>query len=215
MGQRFQVYVRYNKGQNIVAMDLQWCWGHYAVQRASQLLDYLKKNTADKYNYFMSENYAVMNNRHASYRILTSLIQMNLEAGSFVDGIDLAKETCEYDDEYIDADFFKINPFVQYNNDGILVIDVKEDEGRAIIKYCFDFLEKNEFAPISVKTYYERYREGDYADKDKWDYDDMLYFESLERSLEFVDRFELLTVEELNEIFDTRYSKDMNIHKLE
>ena len=212
MGQRFQVYIRYNGGENLIAMHLQWCWGHYAIQRAAQLLDFIKKNTQQTYSYFLKKSFEIKSAfGRDDYKILTSLIQLNLRDGTFVRGIDLIKEASEYD-KYKDTDYVVINPFEQDNNDGFLVIDVQEKEGEEPqVKYCFDLCKEKKFTPISANRYYEKYSEDDYENYSEWDSNEIAYFSNLEKTLLFVESFELLKKNELKEIFGTQYAKEKNL----
>ena len=54
MGQRFQIYVNtkqeyYNDGNKEykdkrVNLHMQWCWGHFSIIRAKQLLNFFKED---------------------------------------------------------------------------------------------------------------------------------------------------------------------------
>jgi len=214
MGQRFQVYIRYNGGENIVAVHLQWCWGHFAIQKTAQLLDFIQKNIQyENSSYFLKNSYDIISARdRRDYKALTALIQLNIRDGSFVNGIDLVQEACECYDEFKETDYFIINPFQQDNNDGFLVIDVQEKEEEAPkVKYCFDLCKKEKFVPISANRYYEQYEEDDYKTFAEWNNDEVAYFENLEKTLIFVESFEILNKTELKEIFEKKYSKKSNI----
>lgn len=213
MGQRFQVYVRYNGGENLFAMHLQWSWGKYSIQRAAQLLDFLKKDASQSYSFFLKENFDMKNKgMREDYRILSALTQLNLRDGSYVGGIDLVEEASTYD-EFESTDYVRIDPFNQDNNDGFLVIDVIEGgvDG-AQIKYCFDMCE-GKFSPISANRYFEKYEESEFDGCSEWDSDDAAYYQNLEKSLTFIEGFELLSVAELENIFSGVYLKDKNLVK--
>lgn len=214
MEKRFQVYVRYNRGENIIAMHLQWCWGHYAIQTAAQLLDFINKNTQAEYSHFLKKDFKMKNKfDRRDYQILSSLIQLNLRDGSYVRGIDLVEAASEYE-EYKTTDYVKINPFQQDNDDGFLVIDIIENKGEEPqIKYCFDLWRSNDFIPISANRYYEEYEGSDYEDCLEWDSEDTAYFNNLEKTLAFIEKFDLLNEFELELIFDSYYSKEKNLIK--
>ncbi|MBP3708289.1 MAG: hypothetical protein J6J36_06755 [Clostridia bacterium] len=229
MGQRSQFYVQFmtNKNEviteNLSAMHLQWSWGWYSIQRAKQLLDFIQKETKEeRYSMFRGGSY---NSAKEVREVIYDLTQLNLEIGTFVKGIDLVYEelemkfTNEYDgkgedytilremardsiiynkkDLLFNADkHYRINPFEQDNNDGIVVIAIDKD-GK--IKYAFDKLQANEFMPITAEEYYKDYKKWD---EEQFDEEDK---KSVKEIIEFVDSFELLTAEELEQIFNKDY----------
>lgn len=227
MGQRSQFYVQFINGyeqeerkENLSAMHLQWSWGWYSIQRAKQLLDFIQKEVKDTFSMFKGGGFQ---SAKETRDVIYGLTQINLEIGSFVKGCDLVYEeiedkfTTEFDgkgEDYLtlrdmcrdsviynkkdllfNADkHYSINPFVQDNNDGIVVIKVYND-GK--IKYAFDLLQADEYRPITAKEYYK-----EYAEYDKLEEEDK---KQVEQMIEFVDSFELLTAEELEEIFNKQY----------
>lgn len=230
MGQRSQFYVQFINGheqeerkENLSAMHLQWSWGWYSIQRAKQLLEFIQKETKnDNYSMFKGGGFQ---SAKETRDVIYGLTQINLEIGSFVKGCDLVYEEIENNfceqfdgkgedyftlrelcrdsiiynkkDLLFNADrHYNINPFVQDNNDGIVVIKVYND-GK--IKYAFDKLRANEFVPITAKEYYKEYAEWDEKEFDAEDK------KQIEQIIEFVDSFELLTAEELEEIFNKQY----------
>ena len=212
MGQRFQIYVRYNGGKSLVAYHLQWCWGTYAINRVYQLLDFISKNLRDDYNNFTSENFDITNRGRvrADKKILEGLIQMNMTAGSYVAGIDLVKEQSEYADT--PSETFKINPEQQDNNNGIIVIDISNDKK---IKYGMTVGYEGEgnhkeFEITSAREYMNAYQgELDYykehikTEKDNEDYLELLA--TIEKQLIFTEDFEVMTQAEYKAIFNKAY----------
>lgn len=213
MGMRSQVYIRYKNEKKLVAMHLQWNYGFYMINRTYQLLDYLKKNLSGSYSNFKEENYDIVNGHNEDVEILHNLIQMNLTMGSYVKGHDLVKEEKEYFNDS-GGDKFKMTPKHQDNNNGILVIDIKED---GTIKYGLgaggedggEFTDNGDFKMINAKTYFnlgENQKTGDYEKYRLENEDKELYNEVLSQ-INFIDNnFKLLTQEEYEEIFDKEYS---------
>lgn len=229
MGQRSQFYVQFlnedreNKElkENLSAMHLQWSWGWYSIQRAKQLLDFIQKETKNN-NYSMFTGKGFETAKHTR-DVVYGLTQLNLEIGSFVRGIDLVYEELEmkfineyygkgedytilremardsilYDkkDLLFQADkHYTINPFEQDNNDGIVLITIDKD-GK--IKYAFDLLQANEHRPITAKEYYEEYSQYDELDEEEK--------KEVAEMIEFVDSFELLTKEDMEQVFNKQY----------
>lgn len=231
MGQRSQFYVQFlcedreNKElkENLSAMHLQWSWGWYSIQRAKQLLDFIKKDTTNnKYSLFKGGSFEKAKEVR---NIIYNLTQLNLELGSFVKGIDLVYEELEmqfvneYDgkgedytilremardsilynkkDLLFQADkHYTINPFYQDNNDGMLLITIDKN-GK--IKYAFDKLQADEYRPITAEEYYKDYKKWD---EEEFDEEDK---KAVQEMIEFVGSFELLTAEEMQQVFDKQY----------
>lgn len=212
MGQRFQVYVRYNGGKSLVAYHLQWCYGRFAINRIYQLLDFISKNLKDTYSNFTNEHFEITNRGEyrEDKRILESLIQMNMTAGSYVAGIDLVKEEQEFADT--PSETFKINPEKQDNNNGIIVIDISNDRK---IKYGMTVGyegkgKHKEFEIVSAREYMEAYQSDlDYikenikTEKDKEEYLELLA--TIEKQLIFTEDFEVMTQQEFEDMFKQEY----------
>lgn len=212
MGQRFQVYVRYNGGKSLVAYHLQWCYGRFAINRVYQLLDFINKNLKDSYSNFVDDHFEITNRGEyrEDKRILESLIQMNMTAGSYVAGIDLVKEEQEFADT--PSETFKINPKKQDNNNGIIVIDIGNDRK---IKYGMTVGyegegKHKEFEIVSAREYMEAYqgdldyiKENIKTEKDKEEYLELLA--TIEKQLIFTEDFELLTQKEFEDMFKQEY----------
>lgn len=213
MGQRSQLYIRYNNKKSLVAMHLQWNYGYYMINRTYQLLKYISKNIKHEYNNFKEENFKYMNEEknRCDIDILHNLIQMNLTIGSYVKGWDLVKE--EYNwlkDKGELKETFKMIPQNQDNNNGILVIDIQED---GTIKYGLglgyedkqDMAYDDDFSMVSTNEYFiasEINCDSQYKLENS---NKELYNETIEQIKYIEDNFELLTDEEYKEIFETEY----------
>jgi hypothetical protein len=212
MGQRSQIYIRYRNGKNLVAMHLQWNYGYYMINRTYQLLDFIGKNAQSDYSNFKGNNFDISNsgNYREDLNILQSLIQINTTIGSWVGGHDLVKEQYTWNNENNNHITFKMNPENQDNNNGILVIDIKEN---GQVKYGlaagyedlddykgFKMISAREYFDISQRGYTKEYEEYKLENQDKELYDIVM------NQINFIDNnFELLTDEEYKEIFDTEY----------
>lgn len=206
MGQRSQLYIRYKNKKNLVAMHLQWNWGYYMVNRAYQLLDYIRKNVKNEFSNFKEEHFDIANDRREDIDILQNLIQINLTIGSYVSGYDLVKDKFKYNQ---DKDTFIMTPKEQGNNNGILVIDIQEN---GVIKYGFaggieeirDMSYGDDFKMISAKEYFEL--SEDVMEKYKLKNTDKKLYDVVQKQIKFIDEnFELLTDEEYKEIFKSEY----------
>ena len=211
MGQRSQVYIRYKNNKNLVAMHLQWNYGHYMINRTYQLLDFISKNMKDEYNNFAEKNFEITNRDRKDIDILHDLIQMNTTLGSYGKGVDLVKEKYVFDEE--DKDTFKMIPKKQDNNNGILVIDI-QDNGK--IKYGlgggYEEVEnmtlEDDFKMITARKYFELHNNGFTGEYEKYKLENQNkeLYDYVMKQIDFIDNsFELLTDKEYKEIFDSEY----------
>lgn len=229
MGQRSQIYIRYNKGKNMFATYFQWNYGRFMINRGYQLLDFLKKNTADTYSPFLSEKFDFVNfsyKKREDLKVLKGLTQLNLSVGSFVDTCNIMEEnfTWGFDNKKF-AKYVKINPFKQDNNDGILVIDIQERKATKeeekenfskiipVIKYAFisgTDIWHNTIELINAEKYYAKDyestdKEGDYKLKDET-------YNQVKEQIKFIDEnFQMLTEEEFDKIFESKYNVLTNL----
>lgn len=212
MGQRFQIYVRYNGGKSLVAYHLQWCYGRFAINRVYQLLDFISKNLQDTYSNFISDKFDISNRGEyrEDKRILEGLMQMNITTGSYCAGIDLVKEEQEFAKE--PSETFKTNPRKQDNNNGIIVIDISNDRK---IKYGMTVGYEGEgkykeFEIVNARQYMEAYQgDLDYIKENlKTEEDNKWYLEllaTIEKQIVFTEDFELMTQEEFENMFNKEY----------
>ena len=221
MGQRSQVYIRYNKGRNLIAKHLQWNYGYYMINRTYQILDFLKKNALGEFSEFKSKNYDEKDKTLKSYlgkgintdkQILTALIEMNLSIGSIVGSYDLIKEELKYSSN---KETFKMIPKNQDNNNGILVIDLQEDNDNNIkIKYglALGYEEGGNLdTMVSASEYLKASNQMEYI-KEEEDYEE--FKTMIDKQVDFIDNnFELLTNEEYKEIFEKEYEYNWCLEK--
>lgn len=223
MGQRSQIYIRYNEGKNIVAYHLQWNWGEYMINRAYQLLDYINKNTKNTYSELLSNGYNL--GKHYGKEFLSALIQMNLEVGSYVKGIDLVKEQYDWDldDKKMVIDTFKINPNNQDNNDGFLVIDITEAKQKnKITTKIYASIWNGEYKQVTFKEYAEEYKESaiDYAkdclkqgriNNKQYEKELKKWNKLLKEAQKLDKKYETIDNKRYEEIFEAKYKYENNL----
>jgi hypothetical protein len=124
MGQRSQIYVRYNKdGVNyLTARYYQWNYGERMISRCRHSLEWIKEML--RYDWYLT----------TETEKLKRILDVNFDMEDIVIGCDIIKEYNE--DEYWKDNNYSLNSYVfecQDNNDGKLFIDIKDE----IIKYAF------------------------------------------------------------------------------
>lgn len=213
MGQRFQLYVNYGKGEgeNLFALHLQWCWGPYAIIRAHQLTEFLDGAREYRFNPFglgdcSTVGGASFDGRREDLYLLRALSEINPLSCSIVEGHDLMAEQNEWDIQRLAngeipsfPTSITIDPLAQDNNDGFLVVKATEDEIRYAFCRCVDDLE-----PLCASDYLIPYEE-DMAQFDQKDR------ETLADMTHDLNRRPLLTMEEMTAIFERSYNKELNI----
>lgn len=125
MGQRSQIYVRFNNedGKGLIANYYQWNYGERMVSRAKWGIDLIKETL--KYHwYYQQKSNAIR---------LSRIFDTNFDMKDIQISCDII---AEYKEDFQDFPETKFNDYVfkmQDNNDGKLVIDINKD----IIKYAF------------------------------------------------------------------------------
>lgn len=229
MGQRSQIYIRYNNGKTMVAEHLQWNYGEFMIDRAEQILDFLSKNVEEKdYSNFIGKYFEITNRDYSrnDLDILKSLIELNINKGSIVKGADLVKEALDMQslEKNPNFDTFKITPEMQDNNNGIFVVDIKNN---GEIKYGFAIgpeemseeeynkwnKDKNMlFKMCSAKEYIEHFSPEHWSEKyikdigpKKFKEEQTNYSLYLEKAEKIDRNFSLMTDKEYEEMFDREY----------
>lgn len=120
MGQRSQIYIRYNvEGhKGLIARYFQWNYGERMVSRARGIIKTIKDEFL-QYKFMWGEPQWIVK--------LERICDVNFDMKDIVLSNDIIKEI----EEQWDCDLEYL--FAQDNNDGQLLIDVTDDE----IKYCF------------------------------------------------------------------------------
>jgi len=128
MGQRSQIYVRYN-GELIIASYYQWNYDERMISRARYGIEYIINNyLSDNINFvFHSEHYL----KH-----LRRYFDVNFDMKDIVISSNIFDEYKEYGSG---EDFCDFCYYSQDNNDGKLFIDIIQNEqtGEYTLKYAF------------------------------------------------------------------------------
>lgn len=117
MGQRSQIYVRYN-GKLIIANYYQWNYGERMISRARYGIEYILEY--GKYAFYQIEK-------------LRRIFDVNFDMKDIVISSDIFKEYEEWVVDYPKTPFLDFCFLTQHNNDGKLLVDI---QGGAI-KYAF------------------------------------------------------------------------------
>lgn len=187
MGQRSQIYVRYQKdGVNyLTARYYQWNYGERMISRCKHTLEYIKDII--EYDWYFT----------TQTEELKRYMDVNFDMQSIVMGQDIIEEwkECSWKDETT----FKEYVFLQQdNNDGKLFIDIKD----GVIKYAFVDCDCNTENIMNANQYMN------------WDYEDWLNSEYLDaearqtciNNFEAIENLaELMTEEELDEFINADY----------
>lgn len=122
MGQRSQIYVRYNK-KLVVANYYQWNYGERMISRARYGIEYIKENYL-KYKEWIFND--------ASYvRKISRIFDVNFDMKDVAISQDIIEE---WKEDFQEDNFNEFVFRMQDNNDGKLFVDISED---GIIKYVF------------------------------------------------------------------------------
>ena len=115
MGQRSQIYVRYN-GNLLFATYYQWNYGERMISRARWGIEYLKYNIDHGFDRFMF-------NQKGEIEKIKRLFDVNFDMHDVAMGCDILKEREEL---YPHEDFSEAVFNNQDNNDGQLYVDIQD-----------------------------------------------------------------------------------------
>lgn len=207
MGQRFQVFIKTDF--RLYGYHLQWSWGEHSIIRGYQLIDYFKNNLGYKYSEFNSES-----RKNETNELFKGLIGYNTILRSYVTPQDLVndfrdynceekKYTSDYEDSYLKFEKEPINTYD--NNDGVLVIDVRNNK----LKYCYYYDNNYSYSSceteksiLTAREYLALYRKENTDEESKKEE----YIK--EKHLKIFDKIELLTKEDLIRDFNLKTPKD-------
>ena len=122
MGQRSQIYVRYNK-KLVVTNYYQWNYGERMISRARYGIEYIRKNYLECRDWIFNDE--------SNMEKLRRIFDVNFNMKDIVISSDIIHEWKEQFSQY------NFNEFVfrmQGNNDGKLFVDISKD---GIVKYAF------------------------------------------------------------------------------
>lgn len=187
MGQRSQIYVRYQKDDTnyLVARYYQWNYGERMISRCRHTLEWIKEYL--RYDWYLT----------TETETLKRYLDVNFDMKSIVIGSDIVKEWEEWD--YKEETTFNDFVFLQQdNNDGKLFIDIKD----GVIKYAFVDTECHTEHIMNARQYmdwdYEDWRCSEYIDDDAK--------KTCEDNLKVIAEIaELMTEQELEEFITADY----------
>lgn len=189
MGQRSQIYVRYNKdGINyLIARYYQWNYGERMISRCRYGIEWIKEMIPYDW-YFTSET-----------EKLKRILDVNFDMKDIVLGCDIIKEYSE--DTYWKDKNYSLNDYVfecQDNNDGKLFIDIKD----GIIKYAFLDSECHTEHIMNAEQYMnwdcENWLTDEYIDEE----DKLICFNNIKTINEIA---QLMTEEEIKDFIHCEY----------
>lgn len=122
MGQRSQIYVKYN-GKLIIANYYQWNYGERMISRARYGIEYLK--------YYVDNGYTFQFESEREIEKFRRYFDVNFDMKDIVMSVDIFKEYEDFKKYY--PNFEEYAYFKQGNNDGKLLIDIRDEN----IKYAF------------------------------------------------------------------------------
>ncbi len=122
MGQRSQIYVRYNtgNGKGLIANYYGWNYGERMISRARWGIERI----------MASLEYALYYRNKSNVIQLSRVFDTNFEMHDYQISCDIVKE---WEEEFPDENFNDYVFHKQHNNDGKLLVDI----GNGIVKYAF------------------------------------------------------------------------------
>lgn len=188
MGQRSQIYVRYqdNEGKNyLIARYYSWNFAERMISRCRYTLEWIEGYIEYPY-YFMKDT-----------EKLERIMDTNFDMIDVVIGQDIVKE---YFEQFADEEDFNDMVFkLQDNNDGKLFIDVRSD---GTMKYAFTNTECNTDNIMDAYHYMKwnkpNWMESEYIEPDQKE----LCFKNLGKIPELA---QLMTKEELEDFISAEY----------
>ncbi len=162
MGQRSQIYVRYNK-KLVVANYYQWNYGERMISRAKYGIEYIKDVLLQYKDWIFNDN---------SYMLkLRRMFEVNFDVKDIQISIDIVQEWKELQEMKENSCENNFNDIVfehQVTNDGNLFIDISED---GTIKYAFLDNEFNLEHIMDVRQYMawdcEAWENSEYIDDEQ------------------------------------------------
>lgn len=191
MGQRSQIYVRYNK-KLVVANYYQWNYGERMISRARHGIEYIKDNLLEYRNFIFNDPFQMER--------LSRIFDTNFDMKDVQISTNIIEE---WKDQFLDDNFNDVVFWWQDNNDGRLFVDIVED---GTIKYAFldyDCDVKN----IMNATQYMEWDSEDWGNSEHIDDEQKKQCEDNLKTIE--EMATLMTKEEIEDFinFDYGYGK--------
>lgn len=115
MGQRSQIYVRYNK-KLVVANYYQWNYGERMISRARHGIEYIKDNLLEYRNFIFNDPFQMER--------LSRIFDTNFDMKDVQISTNIIEE---WKDQFFDDNFNDVVFWWQDNNDDRLFVDILED----------------------------------------------------------------------------------------
>lgn len=122
MGQRSQIYVRYNK-KLVVTNYYQWNYGERMISRARHGIEYIRQNYLEYRGWIFNDE--------SNMEKLRRIFDVNFDMKDIVMSSNIIQE---WKEQFSEDNFNEFVFKIQDNNDGKLFIDISED---GIVKYAF------------------------------------------------------------------------------
>ena len=122
MGQRSQIYIRYNK-KLVIANYYQWNYGERMISRARHGIEYIKDNLLEYRNFIFDDPHYM--------KQLSRIFDVNFDMKDVQISANIIEE---WGEQFFDDDFNDVVFIQQDNNDGKLFVDILEN---GVIKYAF------------------------------------------------------------------------------
>lgn len=194
MGQRSQIYIRYNKdGVNyLIARYYQWNYGERMISRCKHTLEWIKEMLQYDW-YFTRET-----------EKLKRIMDVNFDMQDIVMGDDIIAEYQEdkESDYWDDVNFNKYVFEYQDNNDGKLFIDIKD----GAIKYAFLDYNCHTEHIMNAERYMNWDSEGWITSEYINDEQKLICFNNIQ---EITKLAELMTQEEIEDFINCNYGTEM------
>jgi hypothetical protein len=191
MGQRSQIYVRYN-GDLIIANYYQWNFAERMISRARYGIEWLKEYLDNGWNWMFKDAHYI--------RKISRIFDVNFDMKDVAISLDIMQEYREYGE----GSTFCGYVFNQDNNDGQFLVDIVGDR----IFYCFK--DVGEYTPMDAEGYMRwEYR---FDDKNDWEKDEYISEEGKVACKENIKRISematLMTEEQVREFVNADYESD-------
>lgn len=190
MGQRSQIYVRYNKDgiNHLIARYYQWNYGERMISRCKHSIEWIKSIL--DYDWYLT----------TETEKLKRILDVNFDMQDIVMGSDIVKE---YEESEYWREECSFNEFVfksQDNNDGKLFIDIKN----GIVKYAFLDYDCNTEHIMNAEQYlnwdYEGWITNPYIDDEQ----KLMCFNNIK---EIAAMAQLMTQEEVEDFINCDYQQ--------
>lgn len=192
MGQRSQIYVRYN-GQLLFATYYSWNYGERMISRARWGIEYLKEYVEKEWTWAFNDKSYIEKFRR--------IFDTNFDMKDVAISCDIVKE---WSDQFPDEPFNDTVFNLQDNNDGQLYVDIKDGK----IYYCFrDWTFHDDGTTSDVIMDAAEYMDWDCENWENSEYIDDEQKAACRNNIKAIGEMaELMTMEQLDEFIHGDYA---------